>query len=274
MGQDLLSECTATPLAGEACGSGCGLGTACDQTEPPQLHWRFDVPAWIPEMHGTTTVRGRTAPVNVSTREVFQSVDDLDFIFAARLEVDYERWGFLADGLYYNLGVDQDVLQRINLSAGFEQAIVDFAATYDIAEVLGLAEAGEENPWEFELLAGGRYNLLAVDQITITGPRGNSITRSGERDWVDPIVGGLIRAPLTEDFLLSIRGDVGGFGIGSASQFTWNVEALGEFRCSEHCRLMLGYRLLDIDQEQGRGDDRFEYDMQLRGPIARIGFEY
>ena len=161
---------------------------------------------------------------------------------------------------------------RIDLSVGFAQAIVDFGVTYDIAENLNLPSG--PNPWEAEFLVGGRYNLLEADRITITGPRGRSITRSGERDWVDPIIGGIIRAPLNPDLAMSFRGDVGGFGIGSASEFTWNIEALAEYKCSEYCRLMLGYRLLDIDQEQGGGDDRFEYDVQIRGPIARIGFEY
>jgi hypothetical protein len=265
--QELDSDCFLSPSRQfSECGSGCWVRDNCGE---PQLQWKFDIPAWLPEMHGDVTVRGRSAPVNVTTPDVFKLVDDIDMAAAGRLEVDYDRWGAFADGIYYNLGINEQVSERINVGFGFEQAIVDFAATYDIAPDVGLP-----NPWEAELLIGGRYNLLEVDRITVTGPRGNSVTASGKRDWVDPIIGGRMRAPVRPDLDLSFRGDVGGFGIGSASQFTWNIEALAEFKCSESCRLSLGYRLLDIDQRQGSGNDRFVYDMQIRGPIARIGFEY
>ena len=262
-----------TPLmpncADTGCSNGCSLVEPCRESK---LECKFDIPGWIPEMHGTTTVRGRTADVNVSTREIFESISDFDFIFSGQLEVSYERWGFLANGFYYNLGVDEKILPRIDLTAGFSQAIVDFAATYDVSEDLGLTDWN--SAWEADVLLGGRYNLLDAEEITVTGPRGRRVTASGSEHWIDPIIGGRFQAPVTEDVCLKFRGDVGGFGIGSSSQLTWNIEALGEFQCSKHCRLSLGYRLLDIDQEQGSGNDRFAYDMQLRGPIAQLGFNY
>jgi hypothetical protein len=34
--------------------------------------------------------------------------------------------------------------------------------------------------------------------------------------------------------------------------------------------LMVAYRLLDIDFEEGSGRDRFEFDIQMRGPIMAL----
>ncbi len=238
------------------------------QCQEPELRFKFGIPIWLPEQHGLVAVRGRSAPVNISTRDDFKLLDDLGSVFAGRLDVNYGRWGVFADGLFYNVNVTQGILPRIDLTTGFSQAIVDFAGTYNVKQLINQTPWTQN--WDALILVGGRYNLLDANQITITGPRGRSISRSGKQDWVDPIIGGQIFAPVTEDLRLSFRGDIGGFGIGSASQFTWNIEALAEFRCSDCLQLKMGYRLLDIDQRQGSGDNLFRYDVQLRGPIARI----
>ena len=62
---------------------------------------------------------------------------------------------------------------------------------------------------------------LDTGDLSMSGNR--AIARSGSVDWVDPVVGGRIRYNLVpgQDFIL--RGDVGGFGVGS--QFTWNALA-------------------------------------------------
>jgi len=122
---------------------------------------------------------------------------------------------------------------------------------------------------QFEMLAGVRYVALSAG-LTVTGPRGNSVSASGTEDWFDPIVGCRLRVPLGERLTGQVRGDIGGFDIGEASRFTWNIEALLEIRCTERCSLFGGYRWLDIDQVSGDGRDRFGFDMNLNGPL--VGF--
>jgi hypothetical protein len=56
------------------------------------------------------------------------------------------------------------------------------------------------------------------------------------RGWFDPIVGCRLRVRLRERLTEQVRGDIGGFDIGEASRFTWNVEALLEVRCSTRAR--------------------------------------
>ena len=40
--------------------------------------------------------------------------------------------------------------------------------------------------------------------------------------WVDPFVGGRIFIPLDKKWYLGLRGDIGGFGIGNASDLALN----------------------------------------------------
>ena len=227
---------------------------------------RFSIPSWIPEAHGTTVARGREAPVNVSTRSLFRSVDDLNFIVAGRAELTAGRWGLIGDGFFVNMQENSTVAgDRINLSAGFRHSIAEGALKYSLTDPAAAAPGAHA----IDLLAGARYWLLEADQLTLTGPQGNSVSASGKRQWVDPIIGARIGAPCTEDLLFQLRGDIGGFG--AASDFTWNVEALGEFRCSDCCGLQLGYRVLDVDYARGSG---FAYDVNYRGPIAILVFDF
>jgi hypothetical protein len=45
--------------------------------------------------------------------------------------------------------------------------------------------------------------------------------------WVDPIVGVALRAPLSDRWFARRFADVGGFGIGDASELSWQVYAGG-----------------------------------------------
>ena len=89
------------------------------------------------------------------------------------------------------------------------------------------------------------------------------------RRWVDLVVGNRYATDLGRDFLLLVAADIGGFGIGSSSDLSWN--ALGAFgwKLGERGnKLWLGYRILDVDKESGN----VESDMQLGGPL--LGFEF
>ena len=48
-----------------------------------------------------------------------------------------------------------------------------------------------------------------------------------------------------------------GFSIGSATDLTWNLYAGVDWRFSPSFDLKLGYRLLDIDYDNGSGSDEF-----------------
>ena len=75
---------------------------------------------------------------------------------------------------------------------------------------------------------------------------------------------------LTEKLAFRVRGDIGGFDIGSGSDLTWNVLGGFGYSLSERTTLWLGYRILDVDYDDGSGSDLFEYDIDMSGPIAGL----
>lgn len=232
---------------------------------------RFAPYGWLSGIHGSTTIRGITADVDIGSHELLDYLEHVDGAAFGRLEVNNGQFGVLFDTYWTALGLDREIA-AFDFSAQFEMAIVELAFSYQLEglpQMLSLPLSSE-----IELLAGGRYWSLEAAGV-ITGPQGIlSASFGGKRDWVDPIIGSRFTTPLTPRTRLQLRSDLGGFGWGTASKFTWSAEALIERRWSEYCTLVAGYRILDVDNHRGSGNQEFAWDMQFRGPIFQIAFEY
>ena len=88
---------------------------------------------------------------------------------------------------------------------------------------------------EFELLAGARYNNL-------NGETWGPFVRNpaGAQDWWDPIVGANLSLPLEKRFMFNMRGDIGGFEVGSS--LTWQAFPSLSWQISRACSMQDGYR--------------------------------
>jgi hypothetical protein len=75
---------------------------------------------------------------------------------------------------------------------------------------------------------------------------------------------------LQNKWLLQLRADIGGFGIGS--QFAWQLQPDIAFRASRLLQLGIGYRVISNNYNKGSGSNRFLFDMEEYGPQIRIGF--
>ncbi len=85
---------------------------------------------------------------------------------------------------------------------------------------------------------------------------------------MDPIIGGRFHMSLSERWLLTLRGDIGGFGVGS--DLTWNVAARLGYRLSERTTLAFGYRHLDIDYDSGK----LELDAEFSGTFLGMSLGF
>ena len=68
-------------------------------------------------------------------------------------------------------------------------------------------------------------------------------------DWVDPLLGARVAVDVTKRWSVFARGDVGGFGIGNASDLTWQGMLGSQFRVADHASLTAGYRALGIERD-------------------------
>jgi hypothetical protein len=262
----------------DSSGSNCCDDNAycCDNDSSGFLSgWRakFVPYVWLSEIHGNATAGGVTQNIHISTRDLLDLLEhDTHFFFSGKLELEQEDGplGIIANGYYLNAGLVNDI-EFFNFTKKFEQAIVDVAFTYELE---GMAEALYLPPCsKLDLLAGFRYWMFDT-AVTVTGPFGATGSFDGKSEWVDPFIGGRFVVPLNCYSNLQVRGDFGGFDWGTASHFTWNLEALVEMNCSSCCALRAGYRILDVDHTKGIGNQQLGFDVQYRGPVAEIAFAF
>lgn len=77
-------------------------------------------------------------------------------------------------------------------------------------------------------------------------------------------MGGRLTLPFANRWDFILRAGVGGFDVGS--ELAWQVVTRVDWSATEHFIMTFGYRVLDVDYDDGDGSDRFLYDVQSGGP--------
>jgi hypothetical protein len=100
------------------------------------------------------------------------------------------------------------------------------------------------------------------------------VTISSEEEWVDAVIGASIGIPVSDNFTLLVRGDIGGFGL--SSDFTAVLLGGFRYRFTEMISVELQYKALWVDYEDGtKGTPGyFGYDTVTHGPLPGVIFEF
>jgi hypothetical protein len=216
-------------------------GLAAQSPAPaPAREWRVSPYLIFPHMNGTTGVGPVDAEVDASPSDVFENLQ-----FGAMLVVELRsgEWAVAFDGIYMDLGKDGE---RLPSEVSVYQAALELAVFRRVA------------PWA-EVVAGGRVNLMGGSAV---GPLGQEFET--DKSWFDPFVGTRLTAAGGERWTFVLRGDIGGFGVGS--DLAWQVHPTAEYRLSRTVSLTGGYRVIGVDYEEGSGAERFAYDVRTFGP--------
>lgn len=232
------------------------------RVEEQENKWNFllDVYAMFPNINGTTAIS--TLPevkVDANPGDVF---DQLNMGAMLYFETSNDHWSFSSDLLYMNLkqGVRSGpIIQQGELQA--KQLAWELAS---MRRVLPHLDAG----------IGLRVNSLDVglDVIQNTVQGTTIIDKGAAETWVDPILIIRFKNDNSNNFLYQLRGDIGGFGIGS--DFAWQFQAYAGYRFSKLFQITGGYRIIGMDYDKGKGEDRFMYNMDTFGPVLRFGFNF
>jgi hypothetical protein len=225
-------------------------------TTPPadEDAWRFRsaLYGWGQAFDGTVGIRGLKADVNLDFKDI---LDDLNFAAMGVFELGKGRWSVLADLNYAEVGDSVTPFSKApNFSVDYEQKqfLGNFLAIYQVME----------NPtMKLDVFGGARVNWIELDLDAGPGI-------SKDDSWVDPVIGARFEAPLPNDFFFRALGDIGGFG--AASDLTWQALAGFGWRFSNSGALLLGYRALGTDYDNGN----FSYDMTAHGPVLGLEFKF
>jgi hypothetical protein len=204
---------------------------------------------------GEASVGPLNVDVDVSISDLF---DALDFGVMAAYRIENDSWSFSADVTYMELGWSERTQQgRASASLRTDQLTL-------------MGTLGRRLTPNLEALFSLAYFDLSADLRVRVLEQRRAVSR--DADWIDPLVGLEYRIPFRDRWTFSLRGDVGGFGVGSdltlhgwAKLVRQNTDAFSWY---------FGYRYIGYDYETGSGIDRQRYDLQQHGPGIGIALTF
>lgn len=201
-------------------------------------------------------------PVDLSISDVF---DALEFGAMAAYRADDGTWSFTGDVTYMGLG---------GTGRGPRRGLVK--GDVDVDQTTVMATVGRRLTPGLEALVSLAYVDLSTDvKVTTTGPAGLvTANASAGADWVDPLLGLQYNVPIADAWRFNLRGDVGGFGIGS--EFTYQVLTNLRWQANDKFGVAFGYRVIGFDYEDGRkdGPGYQRYDLVEQGPFVGMTIDF
>ena len=222
-----------------------------------EKNWDFNLAPfylWATSIDGNLTVMGNNQQLKADFNEL---TDSLEAFFTVHFEGMHKSgWGLLTDVSYLNFEGQQTTPGPLPLT-------LDGDFTLVMAELAGVYRL-EMNENAFDLIGGVRYYALDAE-IDIVG---SPLRIDKDKDWVDAMLGARYIWTITDKWDFIARGDIG-FG---GSDLAWNLAGLFNYQPWKHVSLFFGYRYMDIDYEDGSGEDLFKYDMAMHGPLLGVNF--
>jgi hypothetical protein len=236
------------------------FGAIAQQSDEQGWHFQLMPYALVAKLHGTIGVRDLPdVEVEASAKDVIKNLKFGALIYA---EAANDNWAITSDLIYLKVG--KDTRTGVFIKDGSLESKQLAWEVGVLRKVFSCVELG----------VGARYNNLEAGIDLTTASLNGPVTRSREKsvNWVDPIVITRIKGNVGDNLILQLRGDIGGFGIGS--DLAWQVQAYADYKFSELFQLGLGYRYISVDYEKGTGEDHFLFDVNTKGPAIRFGFNF
>ena len=211
---------------------------------------------WGAAISGSTVVGGVGSDTSLSFGGL---MDDLEAGFMGVYRASRGRHTFTFDAVYIGLGyTDHIPTNALKVETDLDQVILEADSGFALNE-------------RISILGGLRYVELET-AAHVSSPLGPMFATHEEQHWIDPVIGIEYSRPLRQPWSVILRGDIGGFGLGS--DFAWQGLAVVQWQSSPRFGLGLAYRHLDMDYREGKGAHAFEYDMAISGPAVGVVFTF
>jgi hypothetical protein len=242
-----------------------GIESAKAQTWPDSskaYHLLLEPYLLAPSMSGTMGIGQLPSTfICVPASELFSYFQIGGMLYA---EVHDNQFAYTSDLFYASLGQD----------ASGKNGVLSGKATVKQFwwELEGLYKV---QPW-LEVGVGARINSVNNElNINVAGPSG-TINKNAKKGatWIDPLIVTRLKGAINNKWLLQLRADMGGFGIGS--QFAWQLQPDVYYRVSKLFEIGLGYRIISMDYHTGTQNTNswFLFDIEEYGPQLRLGFNF
>ena len=310
-GSNVAKRLIGTLIAATFAASSPALAVDIVPPAPPVPHppvadawqYRFAPYGWLLYMDGDITARGRDVSIDTN---IFEILDESDSILAWMSYGEARRGGtgLYLDLIWADLGFSDDLVAQRNPVAGLtisasadvgletQLAIIEGGVAQEIARwdhaPTATLDAAEASFTALDVFAGARYwhsdTTISLDATATVDLPALGLTRTASgvveaaqtMEWTDPLVGLRLRHQFGPGREFQLRGDVGGFGVGSDS--SWQVVGAYTWEIGEHHGHMwhgaVGYRALSVDYSDGTGNQAEGFDVTLHGPIVGVSLRW
>lgn len=234
--------------------------------------WDFFVGGYLTATYiDATTTAGTPAGDQVLDIDASFSdlLDNLDYGASGIFIASYDKLSINVDLLAIGLDIDESTPIPPPIGPAEVNIQVDIRE-YEL--YLGY-QAFAEYP-ALEVITGLRYidQEITVD-LTTAGPMTPAPLVAGD-DWVDPFIGFRYLGPINNKWSWLLRGDIGGFGVGS--DFAWRVDVGARYHITKQWEAAVGYKILDIDYETGTSGSlsRYAWDGSEAGITLGVGYHF
>jgi hypothetical protein len=191
-------------------------------------------------------------------------LDNLEFGAMLAYRVNNDTWSFMGDATFMGLGAHETHDTPLDGTVKGE---------IDVDQVTLMATFGRRWTEHLEFLFGLAYVGLSADvslRSTSGGPL--DVAAGKDADWIDPTIGLQYNRPLGDAWRLNLRGDVGGFGVGS--DLMYHLLASARWQATDTVGAFFGYRLISYDYEEGSGRNYQHYDLTEQGPMLGVSVSF
>ena len=272
---------------------------------PSPWEFRFTPYAWLIFISGEQTIGTTTSDIDTNLFQIFDQSDHLyawmsyqefrNGPMALYLDVVWSRMRFsdTRSGIFPIGPLNRSSLNIVgSAKIWLDLAIIEPGIALEIARwPAGAASIRDGQAFvpttAVDLIAGARYWYMRPDidlgvTATVSIPVLNlartgsgQVSASKTIDWWDPLVGLRLRHKLAPGQELELRGDIGGFGVGS--RLTWQAIAAYNFEMQLlgfKLNSYIGYRALSIDYQEGSGNQTIALDLITHGPVVGMNYRW
>ncbi len=260
----------------DSSGQCCDGRDAMDASMHTPTWVRFTPYVWATQVKGNITVDGLTAPMNIDLNDLWDMVTDGEVRggFMGHLGFGRDNWTIFINGDIVSMDPSAEI-RRANIETGLTMTLLELGGAIDLFNADERDPAN--SPLRVQMLGGVRY--YAVDTAAIVSlPNINPLVQiENSANWVDLFVGSQMLAKVTPNTDIFVRGDIGGFGIGTSSTHAWNLVSGVSTNGICGSKLFLGYRVFDLEQSLSGGTGSpmgFGVDQVVHGPVAGLTFQF
>jgi hypothetical protein len=261
--------------------------------DPVGDDWTFSFTPylWVPSIDVDAEVGGVSSGggIDAGLSEGFGGIlGNIDFAFLAHAEAQTGRYALFSDLVILQLSNDFDTapfsvgpiqVSPVEIDADIDGTILELGGGYQFWRG-PIDELSTTRDASLEIIGGVRLSRLDFDSqlsTTVSGPAGILSRQVAAAldftvELADPIVGARTSLAVAEDWTVKLRGDIGGFGLGS--DLTWNVGLAVTYQAWEHASLLFGYRALGYDFEVEEPGTSTQVDLIFHGPVVAVTFSW